>query len=86
MDDKKNDFIHIRSDAELKAALDLAAKRADRKYTDQARYLLRLVLGLVDPEEDGMYRKRVEKASPRKLSKVPMSLKPGKEKGGRSRD
>jgi hypothetical protein len=74
----KKDFIHIRSDSELKAALDAAAKRADRKYTDQARYLLRLALGLVSGDDDQVYRDRITKT----LTEVPAS-RPAK-KGGAS--
>lgn len=43
---KKADFIHIRSDEELKAALEADAAKHDRKLTDHARYLLRVALGL----------------------------------------
>jgi hypothetical protein len=47
---KKTDYIHIRSDQELKTALERAAKAADRTIADQARYLLRIALGLREPE------------------------------------
>jgi hypothetical protein len=47
---KKTDYIHIRSDQELKTALERAAKGADRTIADQARYLLRIALGLREPE------------------------------------
>ena len=47
---KKEEIITIRADAELKAALYAAAEQADRKYADQARWLLRVGLGLVKDE------------------------------------
>ena len=43
---KKDEFIHIRSDEELKQALEKDAAKNDRKMTDHARFLLRLALGL----------------------------------------
>jgi ribosomal protein L29 len=49
---KKEEYIRIRSDEELKRALKAAAERSDRKEADQTRYLLRLALGLVDAEKD----------------------------------
>ena len=47
----KNDFIHIRSDEELKRALKESAIQSDRKEADQARFLLRLALGLSNEEK-----------------------------------
>lgn len=44
---KKEKYIHIRSDEQLKAALADSAKRHLRKETDEARYLLMLSLGMV---------------------------------------
>jgi hypothetical protein len=59
---KKDEFIRIRSDEDLKAALKEAAARSDRKEADQARYLLRIALGLIDPEEDAReVTRRVQK-------------------------
>ncbi len=49
---KKGKFLHIRSDEELHAALKAAADRSCRKDTDQARYLLRLALGLQTDEAE----------------------------------
>lgn len=49
---KKGKFLHIRSDEELHAALQAAAQRACRRDTDQARYLLRMALGLQIDEVD----------------------------------
>lgn len=45
-----NSYIRIRADAALKQALKAAAKRYDRKEADQARHIIRLALGLVEPE------------------------------------
>ena len=44
---KKDKYIHIRSDEELKAALADSAKRHMRKQSDEARYLLMQSLGLI---------------------------------------
>ncbi len=44
---KKTEYIHIRADAELKAALAEAAARSIRTEADQARYLLMRALGLI---------------------------------------
>lgn len=41
----------MRSDEELKEALRISAARSDRKEADQARFLLRLALGLTDDRE-----------------------------------
>mgnify|MGYP001606058153 CR=1 FL=1 len=54
---KKDEFIHIRSDEELKLALEESAARCDRKITDQARYILRMALGL---SEEGGERERLQ--------------------------
>jgi hypothetical protein len=56
----KNEFIHIRADDELKAALKQAAQRADRKDSDQARHLLRLALGLITEDEDRAVQERIK--------------------------
>lgn len=63
---KKDDFIHIRSDEELHAALAESAARSDRKMTDQARYILRMALGLSD---EGTERDRL-KTNTKKLTAV----------------
>lgn len=75
---KKGDFIHIRSDEELHAALEESAARSDRKMTDQARYILRMALGLSD---EGMERDRL-KTNTKKLSAVEEK---SPRKGGHSR-
>jgi len=60
----KNEFIHIRADEELKAALKKAAQRYDRKDSDQARYILRMALGLIpEGNEDYRVKKEEEKES-----------------------
>lgn len=56
---KKTEIMHIRVDPELKAALKKLADRFDRKDTDQARYILRMALGLI-PEEKEDYRAQEE--------------------------
>lgn len=48
--EKKNKYIHIRSDAQLKEALADSARRHMRKETDEARYLLMKSLGLIAEE------------------------------------
>ncbi len=59
---KKDEFIRIRADEDLKAALHEAAQRSDRKEADQARYLLRIALGLVDASaEVEQVQKRLNK-------------------------
>lgn len=55
---KKNEFIRIRADNELKKALTEAAERHDRQEADQARYILRVALGLVIAEDSGAYKIR----------------------------
>lgn len=76
---KKDEFIRIRSDEELKAALKEDASRVDRKEADQARYLLRVALGLIDPaEETADVRRRLTKLTA-------VSHEPDRQKGGRSR-
>lgn len=68
---KKDEFIHIRSDEELQAALKASAARSDRKITDQARYILRMALGLSD---EGTERERIQ-ANTKKLASVPETPK-----------
>ncbi|MBM4135144.1 MAG: hypothetical protein FJ245_15435 [Nitrospira sp.] len=48
---KKERYFRVRSDDELKAALKTAAEKAFRKEADHARYLLRIILGLSEPEQ-----------------------------------
>ena len=55
---KKNEFIRIRADNELKKALTEAAERHDRQEADQARYILRVALGLVVAEDSTAYKIR----------------------------
>jgi hypothetical protein len=55
---KKNEFIRIRSDDELKQALRDAALRYDRQESDQARYLLRCALGLIPTEDTIVHQPR----------------------------
>lgn len=69
----KNEFIHIRADEELKAALKKAAERYDRKDADQARYILRMALGLI-PEGNEDYR--VKKDKEKEKEKEPISKHP----------
>lgn len=52
---KKDKFIRIRSDDELKDALRKAGERCDRKEADQARWILRRVLGLTAAEDESVY-------------------------------
>lgn len=61
---KKDEYIRIRSDEDLKLALKQAADRSDRKESDQARYLLRLALGLIDDEEAQIVRRRIKAIVP----------------------
>lgn len=55
---KKNEFIRIRADNDLKKALAEAAERHDRQEADQARYILRVALGLVVAEDSAAYKIR----------------------------
>lgn len=48
---KKNEFIRIRSDDALKAALAESAKRHIRQESDEARFLLMKSLGLLKEED-----------------------------------
>lgn len=49
----KDWFLRIRCDEPLRKALNASAEACDRKKADQARYILRLALGLnVDEETD----------------------------------
>lgn len=52
---KKTEYIHIRADAELKAALIEAAQRDIRTEADEARYLLMKALGLLAEEDHAPY-------------------------------
>lgn len=61
---KKEDFIHIRADEELKRALEADAARNDRKLSDHARYLLRVALGLSDGDGNGNDHMRPKKPAP----------------------
>jgi len=47
----KRNYIHISADEELAQALKDAAERAHRPVAHQARYLLSIALGLIQPEE-----------------------------------
>lgn len=49
---KKTEYIHIRADAELKAALADAAHRDIRTESDEARYLLMKALGMIREESE----------------------------------
>ena len=50
---RKTSFLRVRCDAELYRALNASADHCDRRKADQARYILRLALGLnVDEEAD----------------------------------
>lgn len=65
---KKNEFIRIRVDEELKTALKEAAAREDRQESDQARYILRRGLGLVPSiDNSGISRKKGPSTFPRRL-------------------
>jgi len=55
----KTYFSRFRCDKELKLALQASADLADRQIADQARYILRLALGLNTPEEDERIRTRL---------------------------
>jgi len=61
---KKSKFIRVRADEELKVALKEAADAAERKESDQARYILRVALGLVAAEEAALYKTRFTRAGP----------------------
>lgn len=56
----KKDFIHIRAGDDLKAALKASADRACRKESDHARYLLSLMLGLIDDSETHAIVQRIQ--------------------------
>jgi hypothetical protein len=50
---RKNFFLRVRCDQELNKAIHASADHCDRRKADQARYILRLALGLnVDEETD----------------------------------
>lgn len=50
---RKNWFLRVRCDEELYRAINASADHCDRRKADQARYILRLALGLnVDQETD----------------------------------
>jgi len=55
----KTYFSRFRCDKELQLALKASADLADRQIADQARYILRLALGLSTPEEDERIRERL---------------------------
>lgn len=55
MADKKDVFIRVRSDEELKKALQERASHEDRSEADEARHLLRIALGLKEPVADPVY-------------------------------
>jgi len=55
---KKTEYIHIRADAELKAAIMEAAQRDIRTEADEARYLLMKALGLLAEEKPAPYQTR----------------------------
>lgn len=76
---KKDEFIHIRADEELHAALEESAKRCDRKRADHARYILRMALGL---SNEGMEREHLE-GNLKKLTQVSGTSKP--KRGGSHR-
>jgi len=61
---KNSEYIRIRADNELKAALKAAAERQDRKESDQARFILRRALGLVAAEDEANYE--VARGDPKK--------------------
>lgn len=71
---KKTTFFHIRMDPELKQALQAAAARADRSETDQARHILRLALGLKEPEHESyavdrdLTKEKRQRPPPRKVT------------------
>ena len=50
---RKSSFLRVRCDSELYKAIVDSAEHSDRRKADQARYILRLALGLnVDEETD----------------------------------
>lgn len=50
---RKTSFLRVRCDYELYKAIAASAERDDRRKADQARYILRLALGLnADDESD----------------------------------
>ena len=53
---RKKWFLRVRCDEELYRALNASADHCDRRKADQARYILRLALGLnVDEETDTIH-------------------------------
>ncbi len=56
----KTYFMRLRCDADLKKAIDRSAALCDRQKGDQARYILKLALGLSTEEEDDRIKKRLK--------------------------
>lgn len=56
---KKNEFLRVRADEALKAALKASAERCRRKEADQARYILEVALGLIQ-EEGPLFMERTQ--------------------------
>lgn len=56
---KKNEFLRVRANEALKAALRASAERSRRKEADQARYILEVALGLIE-EEGPLFRERTQ--------------------------
>lgn len=82
---KKSKFIRIRSDDELKAAIAAAAAKSDRQEADQARYILRVALGLLEPEGDHVYETRLKtRGDPQKLKGGGRETKSYQDRGGRA--
>lgn len=63
---KKEKYIHIRSDEDLKAALKESAGKHMRKESDEARYLLMKALGLLIEEDTTPYQVRGRPSQNRK--------------------
>lgn len=66
---KKNEFIRIRADDALKAALSRAAAQDIRSEADEARYLLMKALGLLAAEEVEPYATRNPRTHPEQKKK-----------------
>lgn len=80
----KEKFIRIRVDDTLKRALGKAADKSRRKEADQARYILEVALGLIEPEDTAV-QERLAKIKPPDVAlkkEAPTSSKEHRKRAG----